>query len=185
MRFWLFLLGIGVYVATNVAAAAEDLYRVRAVDAWAAETLDRAQSRSAIVRSLLRELEGSDVIVHVRTASRLPHALAGMTRFVSRTGGYRYLRIDLDRALLPDARAAILGHELQHACEIARSGAASQDEVRRLFLTIGTLANDSQTYETREAMSTTLRVWRELRTRTGVPLESEPIRIERPGTKDN
>jgi hypothetical protein len=124
VRFWLFLLGIGVYVAANVAAAAEDLYHVRAVDAWAAETLDRAQSRSAIVRSLLRELEGSDVIVHVRTASRLPHALAGMTRFVSRTGGYRYLRIDLDRALLPDARAAILGHELQHACEIARSGAA-------------------------------------------------------------
>lgn len=173
-----------MYVAMCPIAAAENLFHIRAVDSWAAETLDRAQSRSALVRSLIRDLGASDVIVHIRTATPLPRSLAGMIRFVNRSGGYRYLRIDLDRALMPDARAAILGHELQHAREIARSGAESQEEVRALFRAIGTLVNDGQTYETYEAVSTTLRVWRELRSRTGMPLEGQPIRLERSGVKD-
>jgi hypothetical protein len=155
-------------------ASAEQPAQVRAVDPWALESLDRARSRSPLARALISELEGSDVIVHIATTPRMHDSLAGMTRFASNSGGYRYLRIDINRSLLPDERAAILGHELQHACEIARSGAASQESVRQLFATIGTLVLGGDTYETQEAARTTIRVWRELRSRSAGEPEHPP-----------
>jgi len=121
----------------------------------------------------VRELQAPELIVHLATTTSLPASAAGAARFVTRTGGYRYVRIDLDRSLLPHTRAAILGHELQHACEIARSSAASVEAIRALFLAIGELvrgAND--TYETPAAAHTARLVWRELRSRNASRHES-------------
>lgn len=158
-------------VSLHVAAAplaADSQARVRPVDPWASETFDRAESRSALVRALVRELQQSDVIVHVATVTSLRDARAGMTRFVTSTGGYRYVRVELHRALLPDARAAILGHELQHAVEIARSTAASHEAIRALFSTIGAPVGGSGTvYDTQDAIDATQIVWRELRGGSG------------------
>ena len=47
------------------------------------------------------------------------------------------MRIDLASSLTYRSRVAIFGHELQHACEIARSGAASSHAVSALFRAIG------------------------------------------------
>jgi hypothetical protein len=151
-----------VFIPLSVAA--QGLPHVRPVDAWAEESLARAESRSASVRTLIRELQESDVIVHVATTPSLRNFRSGMTRFVATTGSYRYLRIDLDRGLLPDWRAAVLGHELQHACEIARSQADSQLAIRALFSEIGSQVDgQANVYETAEAVETTTQVWRELR----------------------
>lgn len=46
---------------------------------------------------------------------------AGATRFVTRAGGQRYLRITLDVLVWGDAAIALLAHELQHAWEIAQA----------------------------------------------------------------
>jgi hypothetical protein len=145
---------------------------VRTIDAWATESLDRGLSHSPLVRELVATLNASDVIVHILSSTSLPFDVGGRTQLVYAADGYRYVRITVGRALAPDFRTAILGHELQHACEIARSRAVDTESVRQLFLSIGHMLRGSKNaFETPEAMRTTIRVWSELRsgTRGGLP----------------
>ena len=73
-----------------------------------------------MVRTLVAQLESSNVIVHIVPSSQMPGGIGGTTQFVTSRGGYRYLRITLAADLGLRVRSAILGHELQHACEVAR-----------------------------------------------------------------
>jgi hypothetical protein len=52
---------------------------------------------------------------------------------VGATGGTRTIRILINPKLTMDRVIAMIAHELQHAVEIIRSGAANQDEVMRLY----------------------------------------------------
>jgi hypothetical protein len=142
---------------------AADLTHLRMLDAWAAESIERGLSRSTTVRDLVVELGRSNLIVHVETTRDLRGTTAGTTQLIYSGSGYRYVRIVLDRSLPPDARAAILGHELQHAVEIARSGAQDEAGIRRLFETIGhSVSGMRNVFETKAAAMTTVRVWSEL-----------------------
>jgi hypothetical protein len=105
----------------------------RPLDPVAAETFAHAVARSAVVRSLVARLEASNVLVHITSSRVMPGGIGGMTRFVTTRGGYRYLRITLGSDLTLAVRSAILGHELQHAVEIADSPAADADGMRDLF----------------------------------------------------
>lgn len=136
--------------------------RVRALDPWAVESLRRVATRSPLARQLIHRLDRSNVIVHVVTDLGMPAHLAGTTRFVAQRAGYRYVRVTIDRQLLPDARAAILGHELQHALEIAVSDAADHDGVRRLYERIGKRVDGREHFETVAATLAGRRVWTEL-----------------------
>ena len=142
--------------------------RVRALDPWAVESLDRVATRSPLARHLIDRLEASNVIVHIVTAPVMPSNVAGTTRFVSQRGGYRYVRVSIDRQLLPDTRAAILGHELQHALEIAVSDAVDHDGVRRLYERIGKRVDGRDHFETPAAALAGRRVWSELHELSGV-----------------
>jgi hypothetical protein len=126
------------------------LYSTRPVDPIAAETLDFALDRSALVRMLVDRLEASNVIVHIQSSRSLPTGISGTTRFVVSRGGYRYLRIAIAADLAKPARAAILGHELQHAVEIAASDADDVAGMRRLFEQHGEQSGDF--YDTRAAV---------------------------------
>jgi len=153
--------------AASPLAQAGTFAHVRSIDPWAPESLERGMSHSPLVRELVATLEASDVIVHIQTTTSLPFDTAGQTQLVHSAGGYRYVRIAVARGLAPDSRTAILGHELQHACEIARSRAVDSESVRELFLSIGhMLRGSTNAFETPEAMRTTIRVWSELRTGT-------------------
>ena len=110
----------------------------RPLDPIAAQTFANAMSRSAAVRSLVTILERSNVIVHIESSQRMPEGIAGTTRFVTARAGFRYVRITIFSELPATERTAILGHELQHACEIADSGAADVESLRRIFLRDGT-----------------------------------------------
>jgi hypothetical protein len=68
-------------------------------------------------------------------------------------------------------RSAILGHELQHACEVANSAATDEDGIRELFQQKGHRAGDY--FETRGAVEAERRVLRELMART--VLQAEPV----------
>jgi hypothetical protein len=60
------------------------------------------------------------------------------TRFITRAGRHRYLRISIDARAHEDPAVALLGHELQHAWEIAQAGwVADQDGVAELYRQIG------------------------------------------------
>lgn len=117
--------------------SAGDLLTPRPLDSIAAETLNRALASSEIVRSLVSTLESSDVIVHILSSRQLPSGIAGVTRLVASRGGYRYVRITIATDLPPAAGTAILGHELQHACELAQSHAHDAATVRDVFTHAG------------------------------------------------
>lgn len=123
MRYLPIVLSISVLILFVPSRAAADPTLVRPVDAAAALTLTRGLDASPLIRSLVQEIEASRVIVHVMSSRELPQNIAGTTRFVTSRGGYRYLRIALSASLREHDRIAILGHELEHAAEIARSGA--------------------------------------------------------------
>ncbi|MEZ5287141.1 MAG: hypothetical protein R2712_20535 [Vicinamibacterales bacterium] len=109
-------------------------------------------------------LDGSDVIVHVVTVTSLPSGINGRTRLAVTDTGQRYVRVELAFRLSWLSRIATLGHELQHACELADSPAMSVDDVRALFMHIGERVPDlDNAFDTRQAIDAGLRVWSDLR----------------------
>jgi hypothetical protein len=130
------------------------IIRVRALDPWAIESYERVVAKSALARRMLDQLQASDLIVHIISVTGLPSNLAGATVFVARQGLHRYVRVSLDRTLLPETRAAMLGHELQHALETPSSDAADNDAVRRLYETIGRRVGARDHFETAAATAT-------------------------------
>ena len=94
-------------------------YRVRAIDARSQAWIRAGASGSATFRSLLARLSKSDLIVYVVTVDRISGGAAGQLFFVTATPRARYVRIEVaaDRNLKD--MVALVGHELQHAVEIA------------------------------------------------------------------
>lgn len=109
--------------------------RVRALDARSAALLETGTRRSPAIQQLVEELERSDVIVYVETGLL---GYSGRTLFVGASAEARFLRITLDVPEMDDRLLAWLGHELQHAAEIARApDARSPEAVRQLYLELG------------------------------------------------
>jgi hypothetical protein len=137
--------------------------RVRPLDQLASAAYDRGHRQSPRFRALVSELDASDLIVHIVTTTGLPSDVAGITRLVGQFGGSRYVRIDLARSLTPTGRVAILAHELQHACELARSDAGSSTDLRSLYRVIGREAGGgAERFETVGAERMGRLVWVEL-----------------------
>jgi hypothetical protein len=157
MRYWC-VLSVLLFPAGLFAG---DSLTPRPLDPLAAETLERALAGSALVRSLVSTLESSNVIVHIQSSRQLPSGIAGTTRFVVSRGGFRYVRITIAIALPPTERTAILGHELQHACELARSDAHDPAAVRDLFTQAG--HRSGEYFETAAAMRVEKMIRLELR----------------------
>lgn len=176
MRYWTAVL-LSLLVPTL--ALAQNTRMPRPLDAVAAETLRHATERSAIIRGLINRLESSNVIVHIETVARMPSGIVGMTRFVASRGAYRYVRITLGADTSLEARSSILGHELQHACEIAGSPASDVKSLRELFEGEG--YRSGQYFETMAAIQTERNVRVELsatrvgRLRPAQPLQAEPV----------
>lgn len=171
MRY-LSMLVIGFILVPSIALAGERL-TPRPIDPVAAKAFERALARSATLRSLVATLESSNVIVHIESSWTLPLGIGGTTRFVTSSGGYRYVRISISASLPPQERGIVLGHELQHACEVAESSADSVASLRQLFGKIGHQIGEF--YETAAAQRIEHDVREELRavpTRTAVPARS-------------
>ncbi len=94
---------------------------VRGVGALIRTLLDDGAHRSLTFARLLDRIERSDVIVYVEAAPALPISLAGRLMLAACAHGQRYLRIQIAPAGLPEEMIATLGHELQHAVEVADS----------------------------------------------------------------
>jgi hypothetical protein len=152
-------------------AAAGERLTPRPLDPIALDAFALAQANSVTVRSLVARLEASNVIVHIESSRMLPFGIGGATRFVTSRGGYRYVRITIAVDLPRASRPAVLGHELQHACELAQSKADDLDSVRELFERQGHRLGEF--FETRAAIDAERLVRRELRHR--VLLQAEPV----------
>jgi hypothetical protein len=143
---------------------------VRALDTRARDLIEQATQASPTVAALIAALGKTDVLVLVRVTRLLDvvHALgrfaqpryAGATQLVPSPAGYRVLLVTLEESLSQRQLIMYLGHELQHAKEIAdaldvRDAAA----LRRLMNRIGWPTGG--TFETKAAIRVGWQVWRE------------------------
>jgi hypothetical protein len=144
----------------STAAAAG--HHVRPKRADAAALVESALLESRTVRALVQALDATDVIVYVELARHVSVPRAG-TALLTATAGVRYLLItvhpDHDRA----SRIAYLGHELQHALEIASNPhVTDQLSLLRHFQRIGIDSMAVGNFETAEAEAVGRRVWLEV-----------------------
>ena len=143
---------------------AQAVRHVRTIDSKLNALIANGAHRSPMFRTLLDRLNRSTVIVYVEDRL-LPGQLSGrLTLIGGGQRGWRYLRIEIECRQSTVDQIAALGHELQHAVEIADAGAAAdQASIRALYGTIGFATDDSRRhFESGAAKDAGNRVRREL-----------------------
>jgi hypothetical protein len=117
------LLSLSFAFAPLSASAALDSPQrhVRTTDRAVRALLKRGFAHSPTFAQLLARLEASDVIVYIEEVPRLPDSLDGRMMMLPRAHTFRYVRIQLALRGSRDDAIAVLGHELQHAIEIAQA----------------------------------------------------------------
>jgi hypothetical protein len=92
--------------------------RLRLPDRRLLPVVQAGRDHSPSFRALIERLETTDVVVYVQCA-RLRPRLDGELTFISAAGGLRYVLVRIAWDLALPRKIAILGHELQHALEVA------------------------------------------------------------------
>lgn len=111
--------------------------RVRPLSLVLERTLADGYAQSPTMRCLVNAIEHSNIIVHV-VSGKASDGIVGRMIFVTSAGGQRFLRVTIDPMLPPPARIATLGHELQHALEVASAPwVIDQTSFELLFHDIG------------------------------------------------
>lgn len=95
--------------------------RVRPYDGKTATLLVEGLERSTTMRAIVDRLEQLDVIVYLEMQPALRKKLAGTLTWLAATEANRYVRISLNPEMMHDSLIAALGHELQHALEVAEA----------------------------------------------------------------
>ena len=111
---------------------------VRAMQPDGEKLLALGLATSTTFRGLVDRLEHSDVIVYVDVQSDMPQSLGGSLQFLARSATDRFVRIRINRNSSHLWQTALLGHELQHAVEVANSpDVESTSGLRALYRRIG------------------------------------------------
>jgi hypothetical protein len=132
-------------------------------------------AHSPTLRALTTRLEASDVVVYLRSE---PHAaspgVAGRLTFLSVVGTLRYLVVRLTPLRSAVQQLAMIGHELQHAVEVAERPEIVDDaSLYREYMRIGHhngWVGPGVAVETQAATEVGTRVSRELRLARAVPV---------------
>jgi hypothetical protein len=124
---------------------------VRTVDRSIAKLLSRGYRHSQTFARLITRLQDSDVFVYIEEVPRLPDGLEGRMMMLPRAHEHRYVRIQITMRGAPEDTIAIMGHELQHAIEIAESPeVGDQQAMTELYERIGKRGGDHE-YDTIDA----------------------------------
>jgi hypothetical protein len=138
--------------------------RTRAVGDRVGAALREGARRSATFARLIVALDRSDVIVYIELSHDLPATTEGRLMLATKAGAHRYARIQIRAALSPDEIIAVIGHELQHAVEIAEAPAVhDQASLRRFYKLAGAGRSHELGYDTEAARDAGYRVRFELR----------------------
>jgi hypothetical protein len=114
-------------------AAVEPVPSLRPTHALARRLLDDGVGRSSTFRRFVDRLERSDVIVYVEVRPDLRDSLGGIMRFVGTTETHRLVRITINGRHNWPTMVALLGHELQHAVEIAEAPHVDSEKTMRRY----------------------------------------------------
>jgi hypothetical protein len=156
------LLWLGLAPVPASAALESPLRHVRGTGAYVNELLRDGFHRSPTFAHLMSRIERSDVIVYVELMPTLPPGLDGRLSLSSRAHEFRYLRIQLAPRGTFDEMIATVGHELQHAAEVAEApDVRDQSAFVALYERIG-LRSGWHQYETVKAQAAGRQVRKEL-----------------------
>jgi hypothetical protein len=135
----------------NVQVGSRDS-RIRCLDREARRIVERAVAGSPTVARMFADLEKSDLIVGIQLCP-LPKPLLGEARIVMATPDVRYVRIRIKIPDSTDALISVLGHELQHALELAAARDVRTAEAQaELFRRIGYERHSGGYFETPAAL---------------------------------
>jgi len=135
---------------------------VRTTSRGITKLLARGYQRSPTLAAIITKLQHSDVFVYIEEVPRLPGALEGRLMMLPRAHEARYVRIQIALRGAPEDTIALLGHELQHALEVAEAPSVSdQAGLERLYARIG-VSGGAHQYDTVAAQETGRTVRREL-----------------------
>lgn len=142
-------------------------------------------------------LRASHVLHHCKIASPLPNSatstqiltvdydyypragIAGFVTFIASNAGWRYIQVKIARSLPRGVQVAILGHELQHAVEIADAAeVVSEASLAAFYGRIGSehRVGGCRSFDTRAAIEVQQRVFREWRTPRNLHPRHEAVR---------
>jgi hypothetical protein len=171
------IIGIGLVIAVvfalgqaiTIAAPTKkqrSFQTLRTSDPQLRQAIEQGLARSWTLRQLESHLERSSVIVYMARAS-LARGIVGRTRLIGAGDGWRFLSIEFDPRMEGLDLLTVIGHELQHAVEIADAANVVDDEsMLELYRRIGMPAAESDllthSFETRLAVETGRRVHTEL-----------------------
>lgn len=152
----------GVNTPDSAAVLERSAYRVRSTDIRAQAWIQAGAEGSGTFRDLLNRLSNSDLIVYVQIVDRLNGAF-GHTYFVKATDTVRYIRIEVVPSGNFHEMVALVGHELQHAVEIAGAPRIrDRQTLAQFYLGMGENMLSKGQYDSAEARVTEDRVKREL-----------------------
>jgi len=153
---------VGREVKSATALAASPDSRVRGFDEISRDVLRAGVACSPTVARMVVDLQASDLIVGVEAAP-LEKTIRGELRLVATSGRTRYVRIRLRIPTTGRQLVSVLGHELQHAMEVAGApevrDAATQ---RAYYLRVGYERLGGGRFETDAALEVGRRVEREV-----------------------
>ena len=147
---------IGAFLAGGVQpvsgeSIANPYAHVRTIQKEGAVLLAEGMAHSPSFRRLVNRLEQSDVIVYIDLRPDMRPDVGGSLRFLAESATDRFLRIQLNRSVAKLWRVALLGHELQHAVEVAEApGIHSAEDLRMLYRQIG-VRTGADTYDSMAA----------------------------------
>lgn len=148
-------------LGTSVGASAEPVTHLRALGSYARWVVDSAVVYSPTVGALSSRLEKSDVVAYVSLAPT--ESKTAKTTLLNGHGVVRYLLITIDNRLGPDTAIELLGHELQHATEIADAPEVRDNaDLVALYRRIGLYKNARTGFETALAQEMGRRTRRDL-----------------------
>ena len=160
-------LSLSLLLATAAAAQAAEQGARNPLRTFTPRSLALVQDATRVsetVRRLVDRLAASDLVVLVEvTDERFEYA--GRTNFVTCAGGFRYVRIRVSGVMKPWDQIAVLGHELQHAVEVADAPEVAGDPTLAQLMTRIGRATRKLNYETDAAIAVTRQVEAEVRGR--------------------
>lgn len=150
---------------TNVLASPNS--HVRTEDRRVYAALAEGIRRSPTFARLVVELNQSDVIVYIQVSDMLRATTVGRMMLGATAPGVRYVRIQVLPNRYSEDLIAILGHELQHAVELARHPhVRTEGALIDLYRRIGAGRSGPLGFETEAAIIAAERVRRDLRRTT-------------------
>ena len=139
---------------------------LRTIDDVLTDIIARGMAGSDTFRALVEHLEHSQTIVYLSRVA-VPPSMHARTQLISAANGWRFLSIELDWRLASIELIACLGHELQHAAEIADAEeVVDQASLAKFYGRVGMRRSYGQspvlTFETAKAVQAGQRIYGEL-----------------------